>query len=126
MVDKITKEVEQNSKATATIKKTQVNVSRDRGCGNVFYTKNSVVRTNDPFSHGGFNHREYSNNGGNFHNNSHRGSYGGYHGGGDGYYSGGFNGNSQNNPASCGNFGQGHQNDPNNFQSKMLPWIPQG
>ena len=91
-----------------------------------FLHKSSMVRVNEHFSRGGFNHREYSNNGGNFHNNRHRGSYGGYRGGLGGYYSGGFSGNFQNNPASYGNFGQGQQNGPNNFQGKMLPWISQG
>ena len=50
---------------------------------------------------------------GSFHNNSHLGNYSGYRGGRGGYYSGNFTGNFQNSQASRGNFGQGHQNGPN-------------
>ena len=75
--------------------------------------------------------RESNNNGGQSSHNNHRKNYAGYRGGRGGH-PGNFNPNfgSNFNPNFGGNFnpnfGQGQTNGPNNFQGKILGWVPQG
>ena len=124
MIEKAAREVEANKKAAAVSRKSHSNSARGRGRG-------GRGRGSDYHSRTSYNDREGHSNGGQPSHNNQRKNYSGYRGGRWGH-SGNFNPNfgSNFNPNFGGNFnpnfGQGQTNAPNNFQGKMLGWIPQG
>ena len=124
MIEKAAREVEASKKAAAVSRRNQSNNSRGRGRG-------SKGRGSDHYSRTSYNDRESNNNGGQSSHNNHRKNYAGYRGGRGGH-PGNFNPNfgSNFNPNFGGNFnpnfGQGQTNGPNNFQGKILGWMPQG
>ena len=124
MIEKAAREVEANKKAAAVSRKSHSSSARGRGRG-------GRGRGSDYHSRTSYNDREGHSNGGQPSHNNQRKNYSGYRGGRWGH-SGNFNPNfgSNFNPNFGGNFnpnfGQGQTNAPNNFQGKMLGWIPQG
>ena len=125
-IEKTSREVEATKKEVASSTKKNNHSVWDRGREHAPSSKQYTGRVYDQHGRGGFSNREHSTNGGDPYYNSHRDSYNDYRDGRGGYHSGNFNGHFQNNYSGNSNVVQGQQNDPNNPQTRMLGWIPQG